>query len=322
MNRKIIERKILEQKLMDPQAVQTMAFRDEIHKEILQYERETPLADGTGGAIAAGDPEEPSLQKICMTMNDSTAVVEDLKKNGCLALTGAPGYGRVFAAQELAYALIGKEDPQRVVIAQFDQNYTFVDFLGLMPPEENFLHKGGLFFKLCLQAADHPAESYVFVINETAPGKTDEIFRQFAAFAAEDSAAPALKALIGSADLKVPSNLYVLALLAVTGEQKIPEGFTGHPMQASMHLDELQKQQDVPRLTELCSVLNIVAGINSTVNGEEGLGDKYRIEQNYMCPCALSGGDDVLAFEVEQDLLPLIKEYCSSCIRKFAGSKE
>ena len=317
MNRIEIEKKIIAQKMTDPDTSQARALCDEISADILAYDSAGPFAGGEGRAIAAGDPAEPSLQKICMTMQDSTSIVEDLRKNRRLALTGSPGYGRVFAAQELAYALIGKEDPQKVVIAQFDEDYTFQDFLGAPPLAENFLYSRGLFVKLCLQAAAHPEESYVYVVNETQPGKAEEIFSTFEKEAKDETILKMIGTLYDVQAFAVPSNLYILALLAVTGEQKTPATFTSHLMQASMHLDELQKQQDVPRLAELRSVLNIVEGINKTVSAEDALGKKYSLEQNFMCPCALSGGDDVLAFEVQQDLLPLIAEYCRACIGRF-----
>lgn len=304
--------------MMDPERPETQTLLARVVEDITACESADPPG-APGGAIAAGDPAEPSLQKICMTTKESTSVVEDLRNNKRVALSGKPGYGRLFAAQELAYALIGRENPAQVAIAQFDETYTFAQFLGMPPIEDNFLFARGLFVKLCMQAQQHPENSYVYVINETDPGKVDRIFTQFAAVMEDGSAAPVLHLLYGLDELTVPGNLYVLALLAVTGDQKTPESFSPHPLQASMHLEELQKQTDVPRLEELHSVLRIVEGINRTVSAEPALGPKYCLEQNFMCPCALSGGDDVLAFEVKRDLSPLMTEYCTACINSFIG---
>lgn len=57
------------------------------------------------------------------------------KKN--LILQGAPGVGKTFAAQRLAYAMMGVKDDSRVKVIQFHQNYSYEDFMMGYKPNED-----------------------------------------------------------------------------------------------------------------------------------------------------------------------------------------
>ena len=83
------------------------------------------------------------------------------KKN--LILQGAPGVGKTFAAQRLAYTIMGVKDESRVKVIQFHQNYSYEDFvIGYKPNAEGgFSLVNGIFYEFCQQARAHremPAE--------------------------------------------------------------------------------------------------------------------------------------------------------------------
>lgn len=56
------------------------------------------------------------------------------KKN--IILQGAPGVGKTYAAQRLAFSIMGEKDTSRVKVVQFHQSYSYEDFIMGYQPEE------------------------------------------------------------------------------------------------------------------------------------------------------------------------------------------
>ena len=98
------------------------------------------------------------------------------KKN--LILQGAPGVGKTFAAQRLAYTMMGVKDQSRVKLIQFHQNYSYEDFvIGYKPNlEGGFSLVNGIFYEFCQQARVHREMPYFLIIDEINRGNLSKIF--------------------------------------------------------------------------------------------------------------------------------------------------
>ena len=95
----------------------------------------------------------------------STLYGNVIRNNGFLQqiptvfLWGAPGVGKTFTAERLAYTLMGVVDNHRVEMVQFHQNYSYEDFILGYKPNVNggFELKHGVFYKF-FWAADTVVE--------------------------------------------------------------------------------------------------------------------------------------------------------------------
>lgn len=66
------------------------------------------------------------------------------KKN--IILQGAPGVGKTFSAERLAYSIMGEKDDSRKCTVQFHQNYSYEDFImGYKPVQNGFELVPGIF---------------------------------------------------------------------------------------------------------------------------------------------------------------------------------
>ena len=86
------------------------------------------------------------------------------KKN--IILQGAPGVGKTYAAERLAYSIMGEKDTSRVMMVQFHQSYSYEDFvMGYRPAESGFSLAKGPFYNFCKEAEPDDRE-YFFIIDE------------------------------------------------------------------------------------------------------------------------------------------------------------
>jgi 5-methylcytosine-specific restriction protein B len=97
------------------------------------------------------------------------------KKN--VILQGAPGVGKTYAAKRLAYSIMGVKDPNRVMMVQFHQSYSYEDFImGFRPSEKGFELKRGAFYNFCKTAEIDNENEYFFIIDEINRGNLSKIF--------------------------------------------------------------------------------------------------------------------------------------------------
>ena len=172
-----------------------------------QYRRKIKVLDFYKPEYKFNIPDSRGTLKICRDSNAETTkiikkwyekikskiymkeLLELLKANKNLILTGAPGTGKTYLAKEIAKEMIGAKTDEDLLnsdqfgFVQFHPSYDYTDFVeGLRPtkPDENgnigFELKDGIFKKFCQKAKDKTDKNFVFIIDEINRGEISKIF--------------------------------------------------------------------------------------------------------------------------------------------------
>lgn len=111
---------------------------------------------------------EDFLKEVFLDENayDELADLIRLKKN--VILQGPPGVGKTFAARRLAYSLMNEINPDRVMVVQFHQSYSYEDFmLGYRPDGTGFSLAQGPFYRFCKDAEEDSDDTPLLFLSST-----------------------------------------------------------------------------------------------------------------------------------------------------------
>lgn len=134
------------------------------------------------------------------------------KKN--IILQGAPGVGKTFLANRLAYSILGSKNKDCVENIQFHQNYSYEDFImGYKPNDNGFELKNGVFYNFCKKAEQHPEQKFFFIIDEINRGNISKIFGELMMLIEGDKRGQKLRLAYKDEDFSVPENIYIIGMM-------------------------------------------------------------------------------------------------------------
>ena len=80
-------------------------------------------------------------------------------------LQSAPGVGRTYLAKRIAYSMMDVKDVESVKIVQFQQTYSYENFImGFRPSSSGFELKKGVFYTFCKRSEEDSDNDYFFFI--------------------------------------------------------------------------------------------------------------------------------------------------------------
>ena len=248
--------------------------------------------------------------------------IDLLKETHNLVLTGAPGTGKTYMAQEIA-----KEMGAVTKFVQFHPSYDYTDFVeGLRPVEKDdgqmgFERKDGVFKEFCREAIKNLVElkPFVFIIDEINRGEASKIFGEL--FYAIDPGYRGKKDcmvqtqyqnLVPETDVfvkgfYVPENVYILATMndidrsVESMDFAMRRRFTWKevtPADTESMLDTL------PCVKEAKAAMN---RLNQVIAETDGLGAAYQVGPSYFLKLGENGGNFERLWEM--NIEPLLKEY-------------
>lgn len=236
------------------------------------------------------------------------------KKN--IILQGAPGVGKTYAAQRLAFSVMGEKDTSRVKIVQFHQSYSYEDFvMGYRPEGTGFRLAKGPFYEFCKDAETDDRE-YFFIIDEINRGNLSKIFGELLMLIESDKRGEknSIRLLYADEQFSVPSNIYIIGMMNTADrslamiDYALRRRFAFFEMEPAFSSEGFRTYQNTIQNPKFDSLINTVESLNKAIAEDASLGSGFRIGHSYFCTSDIVD-DAWLTNVIEYELLPLLNEY-------------
>lgn len=257
------------------------------------------------------------LSDVYMSEQDYETLVNVLKMKKNIILQGAPGVGKTFTANRLAYSIIGSKNPDRVQMIQFHQSYSYEDFIeGYRPTENGFTIKKGSFYKFCKLAEDDDENDYFFIIDEINRGNLSKIFGELFMLIEKDKRGIELQLLYSDENFSVPPNVYIIGMINTADrslamlDYALRRRFSFFTMKPGFNTIGFQTYQDSLKSDAFKKLISCIKQLNSKIAADISLGEGFCIGHSYFCGLtAKTATVQTLTSIIEYELIPLLKEY-------------
>ena len=257
------------------------------------------------------------LDEVYINENDYNTLVGLLHTDKNLILQGAPGVGKTFAAKRLAYSIMGEKDPNRVMLVQFHQSYTYEDFIeGFRPTSagSGFEIKKGSFYNFCKKAEEDLENEYFFIIDEINRGNLSKIFGELFMLIENDKRGNSLQLLYSDEKFNVPSNVYIIGMMNTADrslamlDYALRRRFAFYTMNPGFTSDGFRNYKTKLASDKMDKLIACVESLNGVIAADDSLGEGFCIGHSYFCNIE-EVTDAILSNIVEYELVPLLKEY-------------
>lgn len=273
---------------------------------------ENPIADEK--AVETYTPDD-FLEEVYMTEERYLHLVAVLRNKKNVILQGAPGVGKTFAANRLAWSMMGEKDDSRIEFVQFHQNYAYEDFMmGYKPAGETFEMKYGVFYRFCQKAANRPDKDFFFIIDEINRGNMSKIFGELLMLIERDYRGHKATLAYNGLPFSVPENLYIIGMMNTADrslamiDYALRRRFSFFEMEPGFDSEGFaayQKALDNETFDELIAK---VKELNAEIARDKSLGAGFRIGHSYLCGRDACD-EEWLQEVVDYDILPMLSEY-------------
>lgn len=258
---------------------------------------------------------EDFLEEVFMDEESYETLVGLVRNKKNVILQGAPGVGKTFAAKRLAYSMMGEKDPNRVMMVQFHQSYSYEDFImGFRPSEKGFELKHGAFYNFCKQAEIDSENEYFFIIDEINRGNLSKIFGELFMLIETDKRGFELRLLYSDEKFSVPGNVYIIGMMNTADrslamlDYALRRRFAFFEMKPGFDTDGFRAYRMGLASEKFDRLINSIENLNSAIATDDSLGEGFCIGHSYFCNLKKIT-DQALSGIVEYELIPLLKEY-------------
>ena len=235
------------------------------------------------------------------------------KKN--LILLGAPGVGKTFAAERLAYSMMGEKDKSRVIMVQFHQSYSYEDFImGYRPTETGFSLSDGPFYQFCKTAEHDDERPYFFIIDEINRGNLSKIFGELLMLIEHDKRGKELRLLYSNEQFSVPKNVYIIGMMNTADrslamiDYALRRRFAFFEFKPAFASDGFKAYQEDKKNEKFDRLVDTVVSMNNIITEDPTLGSGFQIGHSYFSTNQMID-NEWLSELVEYELIPLLSEY-------------
>lgn len=237
------------------------------------------------------------------------------KKN--IILQGAPGVGKSYSAERIAYAFMGYKDDSRILKVQFHQSYSYEDFImGYRPTKTGFELKDGPFYEFCKEA-EGKNDPYFIIIDEINRGNMSRIFGELLMLIEADKRGQELRLLYQEKTDKpfsVPENIYIIGMMNTADrsiamiDYALRRRFAFVDFMPVFDLAEFKTYQSSFSSASFDSLIKCIQELNKEIISDEALGEGFQIGHSYFCNLKKADKAE-LSQIVDYEIIPLLKEY-------------
>ena len=259
------------------------------------------------------------LDSVYMNDESYNTLVSLVKGKKNIILQGAPGVGKTFAAKRLAYSMMGVKDPNRVMMVQFHQSYSYEDFImGFRPSENGFKLKYGVFYEFCKRAEVDSDNDYFFIIDEINRGNLSKIFGELFMLLESDKRGVALQLLYADEKFSIPENLYIIGMMNTADrslamlDYALRRRFAFFDLKPAFESDGFKSYQKDLNSDKFDKLIECIKRLNLAIKSDEILGAGFCIGHSYFCDLDKFEMDEleaVLIRIVDFEIIPLLSEY-------------
>ena len=259
------------------------------------------------------------LDSVYMNDESYNTLVSLVKGKKNIILQGAPGVGKTFAAKRLAYSMMGVKDPNRVMMVQFHQSYSYEDFImGFRPSENGFKLKHGVFYEFCKRAEVDSDNDYFFIIDEINRGNLSKIFGELFMLLESDKRGVALQLLYADEKFSIPENLYIIGMMNTADrslamlDYALRRRFAFFDLKPAFESDGFKSYQKDLNNDKFDKLIECIKRLNLAIKSDEILGAGFCIGHSYFCDLDKFEMDEleaVLIRIVDFEIIPLLSEY-------------
>ena len=268
--------------------------------------------------------DERFLNEVYMSASDLQKLKALIKKKQNIILQGAPGVGKTFTAERLAYTLMGEIDKQRVEMVQFHQNYSYEDFiLGYKPNVDGgFELKHGVFYKFCKKALNTPDKDFFFIIDEINRDNLSKIFGELLMLIENSYRGKEIKLAYTDELFTVPKNLYIIGMMNTADrslamiDYALRRRFSFFEMYPGFATEGFKSYQLSLANERLDKLIQGIQALNEAISSDDSLGNGFCIGHSYFCN-QTEFSMEWLENVVEYDIEPMLKEYWFDDIQKY-----
>ncbi len=260
--------------------------------------------------------EDDFLKEVFMEREEYEKLTRLLLKKKNLILQGAPGVGKTFAARRLAYSIMQVKDPERVMMVQFHQSYSYEDFImGFRPTKEGgFDLVPGPFYEFCKKAKDDVDNDYFFIIDEINRGNMSKIFGELLMLIETDKRGESIRLLYKNELFSVPRNVHIIGMMNTADrslaiiDYALRRRFAFYELKPAFDKDPFNAMHVLAANEKYDAVIDEICRLNKDISSDETLGDGFVIGHSYFCVEDKISDEDVAAI-IEYEILPLLHEY-------------
>lgn len=279
-------------------------FEDEVIEEIEEMEVQYPVYTA-----------DEFLNEVYMSETNYRLLVNLLKNKKNIIMQGAPGVGKTFAAKRLAYSMMGVKDPNRVMMVQFHQSYSYEDFImGFRPASTGFELKKGPFYNFCKKAELDLENDYYFIIDEINRGNLSKIFGELFMLIENDKRGVSLQLLYSDEKFSVPENVYIIGMMNTADrslamlDYALRRRFAFFEFSPAFETDGFRQYRQEKNNKKFNNLIAAIEKLNIAIENDESLGKGFRIGHSYFCTDKPI--DDMwLNAVITYEIIPLLNEY-------------